>query len=426
MKYRLTAVAALALLAHGPVAGQSLSERFSQLFTFGDCGEPLCLDVNSAAHGLHYIPSVTQGENNMLAFLTGSIATSLGSLPFAAASSGVTFRFEAGIPVATSVSGGPIFAERSQTLGRGRVLAGLNVNGISMDNVRGMPLSDLEFRFSHQNTQDPALGDPAFENDIIEVNTNLSLSLLVTSVFASYGLLDNVDIGVLVPVVRASLDGTSNAQVVPFGGGTNTPHQFGTQSNPSLQANSVAEGSAIGIGDIAVRAKANLYQTPEWGFAALADARLATGDEENFLGSGSTSFRVLGIASGRFGNLSPHVNAGMAIRGGDNQTNSLLVTLGFDHLVSASVSIAADLVTDFSMGDSKLVLPEPVVYTSPTVRTVALSDIPDQKDNLMDASFGAKFTLPGEYRAVANILFPLGDGGLRPKFLWTLGFERTF
>jgi hypothetical protein len=34
--------------------------------------------------------------------------------------------------------------------------------------------------------------------------------------------------------------------------------------------------------------------------------------------------------------------------------------------------------------------------------------------------------LPGEYRAVANVLFPLADGGLRPRQLWTLGFERSF
>lgn len=424
MRYRLMVVAAAGLLSAGPAAGQSLSERFSRLFTFGDCGQPLCLEVNSAAHGLHYIPSVTQGEHNMLSFLTGSIATSLGNLPFTAASSGVTFRFEGGIPVATSVSGGPIFAERSQTLGRGRILAGININGISMDNVRGVPLSDLAFRFTHQNTQDPALGNPSFENDIIEVTTDLSLSLLVSSVFLSYGLLDNVDIGVQVPVVRASLEGSSQAQVVPFD--RPTPHLFGTQSNPSETAAAASDGSAIGIGDIALRAKANLYQTPQFGFAALADARLATGDEANFLGSGSTSVRLLGVASGRFGSLSPHVNAGMAIRGGDSQTNSILFTVGFDHLLSPGVSIAADLVTDFAMGDSKLVLPEPVVYTAPSVRTVELTDIPDDKDNQMDASFGLKFTLPGDSRLVSNILFPLAEGGLRPKFLWTFGLERTF
>ena len=414
--------AALAFLP-ASLQAQTLSDRFSQLFTFGDCGQPLCLEVNQAAHGLHYIPSVTQGENNLLAFLTGSIGNSLGNLPFTAASSGVTFRFENGMPVATSIGAGPIFAERSQTLGQGRFLVGLNLNGIGMDNVRGVPLSDLNFRFTHQNTQNPALGDPIFERDIIEVTTDMSLSLLVTSLFASYGLLDNLDVGVLVPVVRASIEGTSTASIIPYT--RPTPHQFA--GNPEL-ATSTTEGSATGIGDIAIRAKANLRQTEQLGIAALADIRLPTGDEENFLGSGSSSFRILGILSGQFGNLSPHLNAGMAIRSGDLQNNSILATIGLDHLLSPRVSLAADIVTDFEMGDSKLVLPDPVIFTAPepTPTTVELTDIPDKKDNIIDASFGLKFLLPQDYRVVTNVLFPLSEGGLRPKLLWTLGVERTF
>jgi hypothetical protein len=117
----------------------------------------------------------------------------------------------------------------------------------------------------------------------------------------------------------------------------------------------------------------------------------------------------------------------MALHSGESQNNALLATLGFDHLLSERVSLALDLVTGFEMGDSKLILPEPVVFTAPApVTTVQLTDIPDEKDNVMDASFGLKFTLPSDYRVVSNILFPLGDGGLRPKFLWTVGFERTF
>jgi len=44
----------------------------------------------------------------------------IGNVPIATTSGGVTFRFEGGIPVKSSLSLGPIFAERAQTLGRGR------------------------------------------------------------------------------------------------------------------------------------------------------------------------------------------------------------------------------------------------------------------------------------------------------------------
>jgi hypothetical protein len=425
MMRRLTTALVILTAAAAPAAAQSsLSDQFSHLFTFGSCGEPLCLDVNAAVHGQHFNPDIVQGENNLLGFLTGAIATSLGNLPFTAASGGVTFRFENGVPVATSVSAGPIYGERAQTLGRGRVLFGMNLTGISMDNIRGVPLNDLNLVFTHQNVGDPALGDPEFERDIIEVNLDMQLKLLVTSVFASVGLADNLDLGVLVPLVRASLTGSSQAQVVPFD--RPTPHQFGTQSSQSDVATSSSDASATGIGDIALRLKANLFQGPSLGFGAIADVRLPTGAEEDFLGSGATNVRVLGVLSGRSGNFSPHLNAGFAYRSGTNQNNSMLATIGFDHLLSESVSIAADVITDLELGESKLLLPEPVVFTAPTVTTVSLTDIPNQKDNFVDASFGMKAQLPGDIRAVANILFPLADAGLSPKFLWTFGFERTF
>ncbi|MGH7461038.1 MAG: hypothetical protein ACREMA_08415, partial [Longimicrobiales bacterium] len=312
----LLAMPVLLLALHGPLHAQSLSQQFSRLFTFGSCGRPLCLSVDVAGlHGEHFIPSVTQGENDLLSFFAGSIATSLSNLPFTAATSGVTFRIEKGVPTATSVSAGAIFAERSQTLGRGRLLAGININNLAFDNIRGVSLDHLQFRFAHQNVGSTAMGDPAFENDLIEVTTNLDLNWLVTSVFASYGLRDNIDVGVLVPIVRASLQGTSEAQVLPFS--RPTPHLFGTVQSPAEFADAAANGSAIGIGDIAVRVKANLYQKTGVGFGVLADVRLPTGDSANFLGSGLMSVRTLGIASGRSGNFSPHINAGFAYRSGE-------------------------------------------------------------------------------------------------------------
>ena len=422
---RRLAIAALMLSTASPAAGQNLAGDFRQLFTFGSCGQPLCLVVNSAVHGLHFIPAVTQGQHDMLSFMTGSIATSLGNLPFTSATSGVTFSFVGGAPVATSVSGGPIFGERSQTLGRGRFLAGMNINGLGMDNIRGVPLDNLQFKFTHQNVVDPALGDPPYERDIIIVDTDMKLSLTATSVFASYGLLDNLDVGILVPIIHASLSGTSRAHFDPYDPDA-TPHHFGTQENPVDTASSSTSGSATGLGDIAIRAKLNVTQTNQYGFAILTDIRLATGDTANFLGSGAATVRALGVASARFGDFSPHVNAGVALRSGNSQNNSMLATLGFDQLVSPSVSIAGELIGDFTMGASKLTLPEPVVFTAPTVETVNLTDIPGGKDDILDASFGLKVTLPSDYRVVGNLLFPLKDAGLAPKFLWTLGVERTF
>lgn len=417
-------IAVLLLPVAGALSAQTMSQRFQQLYTFGNCGQPLCLTVNESVHGEHFVPSVTQGEHNMLAFVTGSIGASLANLPFTAGSGGVTFHFENGAPVATSVSSGPLFAERAQTLGKGRVVAGANVNGISMDNIRGIPLHSLTTRFAHQNVGNAALGDPTFENDEIEVTTDLRLNLLVTSFFASYGLLDNVDVGILVPLVRTQMSGHSEAQVIPFE--QPTPHLFGTTTNPSEFADASSSGAATGLGDVALRVKANLHQGRAAGFAVVGDVRLPTGDTANFLGSGGTSVRVLGVVTGRSGNFAPHINAGYAYRNGHTQTNSVLATIGFDQLFSQSVTLAADVITDIQLGASKLVLPQPVIYDAPVRRRVDLTDIPDIRDNTIDGSVGLKSQFAGSYRAVTNLLLPLNVGGMRPRFIWTMGVERSF
>jgi hypothetical protein len=421
----MLAVVGLFAVMQTAVEAQSLSDNFANLFTFGDCGQPLCLSVDlSGEHGFHYIPSVTQGENDLLGFLAGSIARSIASLPFTAASSGVTYRVVDGDIVASSVSSGAIFGERSQTLGRGRLLAGISVNSMKMDNIRGVPLRDLTFRFAHQNVDAAAMGDPAFENDIIEVRTNIDFHMLVTSAYLSYGVFDKLDIGVLVPFVRASLEGTSEAQVLPFS--RPTPHLFGTVATPSEFADAAATGNAFGIGDVGVRIKTNLYQRDAIGFGVAAEARLPTGDSANFLGSGQTSVRALGILSGRSGNFSPHLNAGVAIRPGSNQNSSIIGMAGFDHLLSERVTFAVDLIGDYELGDSRLPLPQSVVFDEPARRRVRLTDVPDQNDNLLDAAVGLKMQMPGELRAVMNLLVPLAEGGLRPAYLWTFGLERSF
>jgi hypothetical protein len=422
---RLLVVAGLIAILPGSSHGQSLSERFSQLFTFGNCGQPLCLSVTTVGeHGQHYIPAVTQGEHDLLAFITGSIATSLANLPFTAGTGGIAVRFVDGAPVATSVSAGSIFAERAQTLGRGRLLAGANVNALAFDNIRGVPLRDLTFRFAHQNVLAAPMGNPTYENDVIEVRTDLDLDLLVTSVFATYGVHDRVDIGVLVPIVRASLSGASQAQIIPYE--RPSPHLFGEPGSAAEYADATSSGSALGIGDIGVRVKANLYQSDALGAGIAADVRLPTGDSANFLGSAQTRLRALAIVSGRTGNFSPHVNAGVTIRTGYAEYNSIFGALGFDHLLAEKITLAVDILGDFALGESGLLLPEPVLYDAPTRRRATLTDIPEGRDHLLDASIGFKMQLLGEYRALTNLLVPLNDGGLRPRVLWTAGFERTF
>ncbi len=448
--------AALGLLllsaAVGPLAaqhsehsgGSGLRGRISDLFRFGDCAEPLCLNasINSASgHGDHYIGSTVDGTNSLIGFLSGAIAQAVSNVPISTATSGITFRIVGGVPEPTSSSSGPIFGERVQTLGRGRVLVGANVTGVEFNSVRGVPLSDIAFTFTHQNIcrvggpppapcgapfpQDSALGSPAFENDIIEVNTSLNLKMQVASLYFTYGLLDRVDIGIGIPFVRVDLRGGSLATIIPLT--SPSPHFFGTSSNPLLSAGASMHGTETGIGDIAARVKINLGGTDRGAIGILTEARFPTGDEAKFLGTGETAIRVLGIASARYGTFSPHINGGYLYRSGKSITDAVLATVGFDQLVSSRVTLAADIISQIQVGTNPLVLPEDVEFTvAPLQRRVRPTNIPNRNDDIIDGSLGFKFLTGAGVTIVTNALVPLNNGGIRGNLVWTTGLEYNF
>ena len=406
---------------------QSLSSLINALFTYGDCGQPLCLVLTGpdSVHQGHFIPAVTQGSQSVLGFLGQSIGRTTANLPISATSSGVTFKIVDGLPVKTSTSAGPIFAERSQTLGKGRFFVGANVSGISFSSLNSAPLADLRFNFGHQDVGAPGLGDPILENDLITTRLSLNVDQQVATLFGTWGILDFVDIGVAIPVVRVSLSGTSVSQITPFG--SVTTHRFGgSTEDPQLEASKTVSGSASGFGDIAARVKINLGQGDHLGAALLTDIRLPTGREEDFLGSGSTSIRVLGIMGAQIDNVSPHLNIGYAARSAEIENDGFLATLGFDALVTPWATLAADLITEWQVGDSKITLPGSIEYVTPFHRTYPATSIPTKRQDVVNASFGAKFTVRGGMVIVVNGIVPIKHAGLQPNFGWTTGLEYTF
>jgi hypothetical protein len=435
LRRRASTVLVLCLLAR-PVVAQTVSAspglkgKIQQLFVFGDCGEPLCLVGLSAAHGRHFIPAVTGGSASVISFLTEAVGLNVANVPVSATSSGATFTFEGGLPVKTSVSGGPVFAERAQTMGKRRLLTGFNVTTLHFSTLRGVPLSNLQSVFTHQNVGDDSLGtglgNPEFENDVINVKTAINLNLMVTTAFITYGLFDHVDIGVAVPYVWTSFRGSSTAQINPFGGPT-AFHRFGgTPDDPVLRAAAFSEGSATGIGDVAARVKINISQNKTVGFSVLGDARFPTGDAENLLGSGATSVRGLGIVSIRIGDFSPHINSGFLYHSDSLQNHAFIFTAGFDQLLAPWATFAFDLLSEKQIGDSKLQLPAPVTYILPFRREVDPTTIPNRRDDVLNASVGTKFTFGSGTTLVTNAIIPLNRGGLRPDATWTMGLEYAF
>jgi hypothetical protein len=441
--------ALLVFAASSPPTAQAqqggLRSKIAQLFIFGDGQNPLFLagtaDTSNPAsirsHGSHFVPSAVSENASIIGFLTDAISENVSNIPIGSTSGGETFRFEGGVPVKTSISSGPVFGERAQTLGRGRVLAGVSRNSFHFSTLRGQDLSDLRLFFTHQNVNDSIapgcsvaqnadcskMGVPTLENDVMLFQLDMDINVDVTSFYASYGISDRIDFSVVVPLVSTKLHGESNAQIIPFGGTAATHFFSGTPTNPDLSATRTVDGSAFGLGDLATRLKISIHESAHSGVALLADARFATGSADDLLGAGKFAARGLAIISATYGAFSPHVNVGYVYRQATEQNDAVLATVGFDHLMAERVTVAADLVSELQVGRSNLKLPPPVHYDVPFSRTLNPTTIPDMRDDIVNGSLGFKFATPGGFTIVTNALIPVNRGGLRANSTYTFGIE---
>ena len=425
----------------------SLRGLISQLFILGPGDNPLFLggsaDPNNPdairAHGSHFVPAAVAENASLIGFIGGAISTSIGSVPIGATSGGVTFRFEGGVPVKTSTSAGPIFTERAQTLGRGRVLAGIGRSSLNFTSLRGVPLDNIGIVFTHENVDHEgcdsiyngdcsSMGIPALENDVMTFSLSLDLDVTVTTFYVTYGLWDWMDVGVVVPLVDTRMHGHSFAQVVPFGGTTAAHFFAGTPDDPVLSASRSVSGSSTGLGDVALRTKVAIREAATNSLALLGEVRFATGSADDLLGSGGFSARGLAVLSGRVGDFSPHLNVGYTYHGDAEQprNDALLASVGFDHLLSEYVTLAVSLVSELQVGQSELGLPSQVTIEVPFHRVVDPTTIPEMRDDLVNGSLGFKFTAPRGFMVVTNAMVPLNRGGMRPDAIYTLGLEVNF
>jgi hypothetical protein len=444
-------LAALALLGAGaaPLAAQSsqagLIGEFSKLFIFGEGENPLFLGgsgdpsnpITIQVHGSHFIPAAVESNASLISFLTNSISSSVSLVPAGAASGSSTFRFEGGVPVRTTTSAGPILAERAQTLGRGRVLLSAGVTGVSYTRVRGVPLDALRLTFTHQNVNFPGcdtiaggncalLGYPLVENETIDLDLALHVDQTVTNFLLAYGITDKIDAVVVLPFVHTALRGTSNAQIQSFGAGPAVHFFAGTPDNPVLTASRAVDASSSGLGDVATRIKVNLRDATPVSLGLLLEGRFPTGSEEDLLGSGGFVGRGLAIMSARFGPFSPHANIGYLYRGKERDSDAFLATAGFDHLLAPWATLAAEVIGAFQVGTNHLTVPGDVIIEAPHRRTIHTSDIPNRRDDHVDAALGFKLTTPQGITVLGNAAWPLNRGGMRADVVWTVGGEYNF
>lgn len=380
-------------------------------------------------HEAHFIPGVNQEIAPY--FFNQQLIVQLGTFPIGSPSGGFSYMFDSatGTFQRATQSFGPAFAERSQTVGRNRVTVGFNYQYSRYSSFEGEDLDNGDIKFYLRHA--PASG-LFFEGDVIEAALRLEVSSSTTTFFANYGLTDQWDLAVAVPIQRVSMDAAVDATVLRLAtGATSTVHVF---PNGTTTETFTSEGDASGIGDVLVRTKYRFLDTPGGGLAVGLDVRLPSGDVDNLLGTGATQATVSLIGSTTNGNLSPHFNVGYTgSSSGDTVgiPNEFAYKIGTELIANPRVTLSADLIgrTLFDAGRLEFednthtymdfnLDPQSVVFTE--------LNSTDKSLNLTNLAVGGKVNVAGNLLINANLLFALNSRGLTARVTPIIGLDYSF
>ena len=395
-----------------------------------------------AGHEAHFVDSsdLIRDAGNRV---NSSIVTQLSTFPIGTSAGGFTFEFdeELGIFERTTTTFGSVFAERGETIGKGKWNFGFNTFSVEYDAIDDLDLrnGDISFSLTHLDTNnDGTTVETFFEGDLIDVQARLLLSTDTTTFFGNYGVTENFDIAVAVPLVSVDLGVQLDQSIQRFASEGFSDPPFHRFPDGSDEQRDVIRASASGIGDVLVRAKYNLLRQEHGALALALDVRLPTGDEEDLLGTGTTQSKLFFIGSTRFGKFAPHVNIGYTYSGSGNDTvgdlpDEFNFTTGFSLGVHPKVTVFADLVwrtlLDAQQIDRRELTHLYKRWDSTVIEQTSrqVLDTRQQDLNIASASIGLKVNIVGDLLFSANLSFSLSDEGLRDEDIIPLiGIDYSF
>jgi hypothetical protein len=393
------------------------------------------------SHEAHFIAEDSPQFRAVQQFSAG-IANQLSSFPIASSAGGFTYRFDPALGVFTrsADSFGPVYAERADTIGKGKFNLGVNYSHFTFDRIDNLALRDGELRlvFTHQDVnRDQNNLQPFFEGDIITARLFLKLESDITAFVIGYGVSDRLDVGVALPLVRVDLEAQTDATIQRIATSTTAPdiHRF---VNGGTSESFRQSGSASGVGDVVLRGKFQLLRGDRGGLSIAEDLRLPTGEERDLLGTGATQAKTFVVGSLKLGGFSPHVNAGYTWSSGSEEgaeiPDEISYTAGFDWAMSPRMTLAVDVLgrdflstrrvrvvdTTFQANTNPAGPPNIVTATFP--RLVA-----EQGDsNSLLGSIGLKINPFGNFLLTVNGLFRLNNEGLQDDFAPLVAVDYSF
>lgn len=416
---RLTRVVALCtvLLAVTPAwAGSSLSDLVPNLF--GEGGILLAPPLVGPSHQAHF----TAASEAQLTVINDSLRATLTNIPLPSPAAGFTFTFDPalGALVRSTESFGPIYSQRADTIGRGKLTFGFSYSRFTFDQLDGKNLDngELEVTFLH----DPVgatIGRPPFdfEKDTIKAKIFADITSDVFVLSATYGVLENLDVSIAVPIIHTDIRLKGIATIIKTGSGgdpnTVNLHRFSNGSD-TLTVHSSDEDT--GVGDIVLRAKWNFLRTDPILLATGLDLRLPSGSVDNLRGVGTPVVSPVFIASTRpLMGWSPHGSVGFHLSGDTSKIeHEFYWNVGFDWSIIRPLTFVFDILGRRVIDNQRIEAGQEPGGTRISGSTI------------VDASIGFKVNVWKNVLGVVNVLLPLNSAGLRDKATPLVGIEATF
>jgi hypothetical protein len=428
------------LLSAGHLAAQTRPTSLSTIFddVYGPNGLVLSSDdvqLDGTNHAAHFNSAFQSDFRLMNVALTSQLT----AIPLPSPASGFTYKFDpsTGTFVRSTSSFGPILADRGETIGRGRIAFGTNLQFFTFDRLDGVTLSDVPAVFRHDDYK-----TTGGRSDVISTRNTIQPSVTQFTGALTYGLTDRVDISAAVPVVRTRISLLSNATIERVGTGSDLGvHYFLDPAAPGGHGTSrqfFAEGEAAGIGDVVVRTKGTIMREGGRSLAAGVDLRLPTGDERNLLGSGAAGLRPFAAFSASYGTVAPHLNVayqwnGRSLLAGDvregikgDVPDQLQYAAGADVTVNPRLSLVFDVLGQRLMHSPRLSTFD-FVADGPA-GSANLQDLQFQSDSFWTSSgsVGLKANLAPRLLINFNLRFAMSTAGLTDRITPLLGMEWAF
>jgi len=342
--------------------------------------------------------SLTVGIAGGSAFdaLADNIAdTAARNLPIISGSAGYTYRYNPQLEIfeRTSETLGPLFLERPDTLGRGKLNVNVSYQYVQFDEFDGRSIKRLE-------AQDPiVIQEFDSAGNLLRSTANrlrygLKIHSNIGSLSLTYGLLDNLDVNLLLPVIDIDFAVGVQSQVIAMalpGGGFS------------------AEGG--------IRSAAGLQ------------LRLPSGNENDFQGTGDfEASPFLYLSTILWSHVEPHANLGVDLRTDNVERSQARYGLGADVDVTRRIGISLAFLGRSQFKESAPASDTSFLHlTSAGVQQRPLLGVSFDRKDFFDLSFGARAVVWRQIMVFANGIYALNDDGLRNgTVIPTAGVEGTF